>query len=521
MMTAMTPNPNRWWTLGCVAIGTFMLLLDITIVNVALPAIQKDLHANFTDLQWVIDAYALTLAALLLVSGSVADIIGRRRVFVIGLILFSAASLACGLSTTPNMLTLARAVQGIGGAMLFATSLALLANAFEGRERGTAFGIWGATIGGAVAIGPLVGGVLTDSLGWEWIFLVNVPIGAAAAFVTVAKVDESKDPTPAGVDWLGAVMFSASLFMFVFALIRGNDEGWGSALIVGLLLASALALIAFVVIERRTANPMLDLDLLRKPTFAGASIVAFALSASLFAMFLYIVLYIQNVLGLTPLQAGVRFLPLSLVSFFVAPVAGRLSSRLPAKGLLGGGLVIVGIGLLLMNGVSDNSDWTTLLPGFLVAGAGVGIVNPNLAQAAIAVVQPRQSGMASGINSTFRQIGIATGIAALGAVFQSRVQDKVTAALAGTPMASHAQAIAHGVASGGGREALGSVPPQSRAVVQHAATHAFVSGLNELFLIGAGVAFVGALFTFALVRQSDFVGHASQGAAAEAPSPAA
>jgi predicted MFS family arabinose efflux permease len=316
-------------------------------------------------------------------------------------------------------------------------------------------------------------------------------------------------------------MFSASLFMFVFALIRGNDEGWGSPLIVGLLVASALALIAFVVIERRTANPMLDLDLLRKPTFAGASIVAFALSASLFAMFLYIVLYIQNVLGLTPLQAGVRFLPLSLVSFFVAPVAGRLSSRLPAKGLLGGGLVIVGIGLLLMNGVSDNSDWTTLLPGFLVAGAGVGIVNPNLAQAAIAVVQPRQSGMASGINSTFRQIGIATGIAALGAVFQSRVQDKVTAALAGTPVASQAQAIAHGVASGGGREALGSVPAQSRAVVQHAATHAFVSGINELFLIGAGVAFVGALFTFALVRQSDFVGHASQGAAAEAPSPAA
>jgi predicted MFS family arabinose efflux permease len=357
-----------------------------------------------------------------------------------------------------------------------------------------------------------VGGVLTDSLGWEWIFLVNVPIGVAAAFVTVAKVDESKDPTPAGIDWLGAVTFSAALFMFVFALIRGNDEGWGSALIVGLLVASVVALVVFVVIERRRPNPMLDLDLLRKPTFAGASIVAFAMSASLFAMFLYIVLYIQNVLGLTPLQAGVRFLPLSLVSFFVAPVAGRLSSRLPARALLGGGLVLVGIGLVLMNGVSDSSHWTTLLPGFIVAGAGVGVVNPNLAQAAIAVVEPRQSGMASGINSTFRQIGIATGIAALGAVFQSRVQDKVTAALSGTPLASHAKEIAHGVASGGGREAISSVPTQSRAVVQHAATHAFVSGLNELFLIGAGVAFVGAVLTFVLVRQSDFIGHASQGA---------
>jgi EmrB/QacA subfamily drug resistance transporter len=500
----MTPNPNRWWTLGCVAIGTFMLLLDITIVNVALPAIQKDLGASFTDLQWVIDAYALTLAALLLVSGSVADIIGRRRVFVIGLILFSAASLACGLSTTPTMLTLARAVQGIGGAMLFATSLALIASAFQGRERGTAFGIWGATIGGAVAIGPLVGGVLTDSLGWEWIFLVNVPIGVAAAFVTVAKVDESKDPTPAGVDWLGAVTFSAALFMFVFALIRGNDEGWGSALIVGLLVASAVAFVTFVVIERRTANPMLDLDLLRKPTFAGASIVAFALSASLFAMFLYIVLYIQNVLGLTPLEAGVRFLPLSLVSFFVAPVAGRLSSKLPARALLGGGLILVGIGLLLMNGVSDTSKWTTLLPGFIVAGAGVGVVNPNLAQAAIAVVQPRQSGMASGINSTFRQIGIATGIAALGAVFQSHVQDKVSSALAGSPLAGQAKEIAHGITAGGGRPGNG--------MLKQVAHDAFISGLNELFLIGGCVAFAGAVLTFVLVRQSDFIGHANQGA---------
>jgi MFS family permease len=229
-------------------------------------------------------------------------------------------------------------------------------------------------------------------------------------------------------------------------------------------------------------------------------------------MFLYIVLYIQNVLGLTPLQAGVRFLPLSLVSFFVAPVAGRLSSRLPARVLLGGGLVLVGIGLLLMNGVSDNSGWTTLLPGFIVAGAGVGVVNPNLAQAAIAVVEPRQSGMASGINSTFRQIGIATGIAALGAIFQSHVRNQVTAALAHSPVASQASQIAHGVASGGGREGLGSVPPQARGLVAHAARHAFVTGLAELFLIGAVVAFVGAALGFVLVRQQDFVAPAHEGA---------
>jgi EmrB/QacA subfamily drug resistance transporter len=498
----MGSNPNRWWTLACVCVGTFMLLLDITIVNVALPAIQTDLGANFTDLQWVIDAYALTLASLLLVSGSVADIVGRRRVFVTGLALFSAASLACGLSTSPTMLTLARAVQGIGGAMLFATSLALLAQTFQGRERGTAFGIWGATIGGAVAIGPLVGGALTDSFGWQWIFLVNVPIGLAAAFVTVAKVDESKDPTPAGVDWVGAATFSASLFMLVLALIRGNDEGWSSTLIVALFAGSALSLAAFVVIEMRRESPMLDLSLFRKPTFAGASIVAFVLSSSMFAMFLYIVLYIQNVLGYTPFEAGLRFLPLSIVSFFAAPLAGRLSTRLPARVLLGGGLLVVGIGLLLMSGISDSS--------------GIGCVNPNLAQAAIGVVHPRQSGMASGINNTFRQVGIATGIAALGAIFQSHVRNQVTAALAHSAVASQAGHIAHGVAAGGGRGGLGSVPPQARGLVARAARHAFVTGLAELFVIGAVVAFVGAAVAFVLVRQQDFVAPAHEGAGAAA-----
>jgi predicted MFS family arabinose efflux permease len=244
-------------------------------------------------------------------------------------------------------------------------------------------------------------------------------------------------------------------------------------------------------------------------------VVAFALSAAMFSMFLYIVLYLQNVLGNTPFEAGLRFLPLSLVSFFVAPVAGKLATRLPARVLLGGGLIVTGIGLLLMNGISDGSDWTTLLAGFIVAGAGVGIVNPNLAQAAIGVVDPRKSGMASGINTTFRQVGIATGIAGLGAVFQSRIQDKVVEALAGTPVAGHAVQIAQGVAAGGGRQALSSVPAQSRDLVQHAAKHAFISGLNELFLIGAVVAFAGALLAFVLVRQSDFVGHARQ--AAEVP----
>src|SRR3954465_5765463 len=220
---------RKWWTLGAVAIGVFMLLLDITVVNVALPAIQKDLGASFSDLQWVVDAYALTLAALLLVSGSFADLIGRRKVFVLGLILFSAASAACGLSQSPLMLILARGVQGIGGAMLFATSLSLIAQAFQGPDRGTAFGIWGATIGAAVAIGPLIGGALTDAFGWEWIFFVNVPIGIGAIVLTEPKGANIKATDAPSIDWAGVVTFSLALFGLIFGLIRGNAEGWSSA----------------------------------------------------------------------------------------------------------------------------------------------------------------------------------------------------------------------------------------------------------------------------------------------------
>ncbi len=515
---------RKWWTLGAVLIGVFMLLLDITVVNVALPVIRNDLNASFSDLQWVVDAYALTLAALLLVSGSFADLIGRRRVFIIGLVLFSAASFACGLAQSPLWLILSRAVQGIGGAMLFATSLALIAQAFTGRDRATAFGIWGATIGAAVAIGPLVGGALTDSLGWQWIFFVNVPIGVAAVFITLAQVDESKDPHPAGIDWAGALTFTAGLFMLVLALIRGNEEGWGSTLIVALFTGTIVALAAFVFVELRSDHPMFELRLFRNRTFGGASLVAFALSASMFSLFLYITLYIESVLGYKPLDAGLRFLPLTVISFFVAPLSGRLSSKgVPVRVFLSGGLVLVGIGLLLMHGVKADSNWTTLLAGFCVAGAGVGAVNPALATAAVGVVDPRRSGMASGINNTFRQVGIATGIAALGAIFQSHITSKVSAGLAGTPGASHASDIAHATAAGALNDVLKAVPAQARGTVGHLARSAFASGLNTLFMVSAILAFVGAVLAAVLVREKDFVTQhraAPQEAPQEAPAPA-
>ncbi len=412
---------RKWWTLIVVSMAIFMLLLDITVVNVALPEIQHKLHSSFADVQWVVNAYALTLAAFLLTAGSVSDLIGRRRVFVAGLVVFTAASAACGLSRSPLVLNLARAVQGTGGAMMFATSLALIAQAFHGKDRGTAFGVFGAVTGAAVAVGPVLGGVITTGLGWEWIFFVNVPIGAIAVFVTLTQVADSRDPNATGVDWAGLVTFSTSLFLLVFALVQGNEKGWGSTEILSLLIAAAVLLAAFLAVELLQRRPMLDMSLFRRPAFAGANIVAFAISGSFFAMFLYLTLYIQDVLGYSPLQAGLRFLPVTLLSFAVAPVAGKLTVRVPVRLLLGSGLVLAGAGLLAMTVVDASSGWTTLIPGFVLGGAGIGLINPPLASTAIGVVPPERSGMASGINSTFRQVGIATGIAGLGAVFEHKV----------------------------------------------------------------------------------------------------
>jgi EmrB/QacA subfamily drug resistance transporter len=484
-----------------------MLLLDITIVNVALPDIQRQLHASFSELQWVVDAYSLMLAAVMLTAGSLADLLGRRRVFVTGLILFTIASFLCGVAWSAPVLDVFRGLQGLGGAAMFATSLALLAQSFQGKERGTAFGVWGATIGGAVAIGPLVGGALTQGFGWEWIFFLNIPIGIAAVMLTLRQVPESRDPNARGVDWAGVITFSASLFLFVFALIRGNDVGWQSTQIVVMLVAAVLLFAAFIVAELRQERPMFDLALLRNPTFAGASVAAFTLSASMFAMFLYLTLYIQNVLGYGPLDAGWRFLPLTLISFFVAPVAGQLSERLPKRILLGLGLALVGFALLLMGGLSVSSKWTALLAGFLISGAGIGMVNPTLASTAVGVVQPARSGMASGINNTMRQVGIATGIAALGAVFQHQVQSKAHDLLVtahGLPAGAGAQ-LAKVIGTGQIDAAIHAAPSSARGEVALVAKAAFISGLNDIFVLAAVIAFAGAVLSFALVRERDFV----------------
>ncbi len=492
---------RKWWTLLLVSIATFMLLLDVTVVNVALPDIQRELHASLSSLQWVVDAYSLTLAAFLLTAGSLGDRLGRRRVFTIGFGIFTFASFLCGIADDPTLLNLARGLQGVGGAGMFATSLALIGQEFHGKDRATAFGVWGAVVGGAVAVGPLVGGIVTESFGWEWIFFINVPIGIGAMILTERKIVNvfAKDPEP--VDVPGLVSFSLALFLLIFGLIRGNPEGWGSPLILTCLVGAAVLLAAFVAIERRSAHPMLDLTLFRKPAFNGVSAVAFGLSAGMFAMFLYLTIYMQGVLDYSPLQAGLRFLPLTVLGFIVAPISGALSNKIPIRVLLGTGLAVVGVGLLLMHGVSPSSGWTTLLAGFLVAGIGIGITNPGIGQAAIAVVPVEKSGMGSGINTTFRQVGIATGVAGLGAVFQSRVDSKLSELL---PHAPHG--LGEVVASGGSRAVAAlPLPPAIHVKAVHAADVAFVSGFNEIILIAAILSFVGAALGYALVRSEDFV----------------
>ena len=497
---------RKWWTLMAVSVATFMLLLDITVVNVALPAIREDLGAGFTDLQWVIDAYALTLAALVLTAGSLADRLGRRRVFGAGLAIFSVASLLCALAPDPTFLNVARALQGVGGAAMFAVSLALIAQEFTaGRERGMAMGVYGATIGVAVAIGPLVGGALTDSLGWESIFYLNVPIGAAAIAVTYLRLRESRDPGATRVDWAGTASFSTALFLLVLALLRGNDEGWGSALIVSLFAGAAVLLAVFVALQRRVSEPMLPLGLFKRPAFTGVQLAAFAVSGSLFALFLYLTLYLQNYLGLSPFEAGLRYLPITLASFVVAPIAGALLSRVQARVMLSIGLAAVGAGLLLMGGLDAGSEWTTLLGGFLVAGAGTGLINPVIADVAVSVVPKEQSGMAAGINDTFRQVGIAVGIAVWGAIFVGRGADKAGELTAGTPAAEgdRPRELVEAASSGNLDQTLAAVPPQARQTLSDAAGEGFLAGLNEVLMLGGIVSLAGAALALWLVRERE------------------
>jgi EmrB/QacA subfamily drug resistance transporter len=488
-----------------VCLGTFMLLLDITIVNVALPDIQQALRSSFSDLQWVVDAYALTLAALLLTAGSLADMVGRRLMYIVGVSIFTVASLLCGLAQNTLMIQLSRGLQGVGGAIMFSVSLALLADAFRGKDRGIAFGVWGAITGLAVAIGPLLGGVLTSGLSWRWIFFVNLPLGVLAIVLSVMRVAESRERNARRPDLVGFVLFTLALAALVYGLIESNERSWTDGVVIGSLVAAGVLLVAFLVAESRMRNPMFDLSLFRKPTFAGGSVTAFGLSASIFSLILYLVLYLQDVLQYSALQTGVRLLVLSGGILLTSTLAGRLTSHVPIRFLIGPGLVLVGIGLLLMRGLTASSTWTDLVAGLAVAGAGVGLVNPPLASTAIGVVRPQQAGMASGINSTFRQVGIATGIALLGTLFSSRVSASITAGARQVP-ALHGKGaqLSSAVQNGSIGTLIKHVPAQARGQVERLTRAAFTSGLNHIMLVAAIIALASAGFAFVTIRRRDF-----------------
>ncbi|MGD1053997.1 MAG: MFS transporter [Candidatus Dormibacteria bacterium] len=496
---------RKWWTLTAVCAGVFMLLLDVTIVSVALPAIERGFSVPLSDLEWVISAYALTLAAFLLTAGSLADRFGRRRMFAIGLGAFTSASLLCGLASDATFLIIARGVQGVGGAIMFATSLALLADAFRGRERGVAFGVFGAVTGAAVAVGPVVGGGITTGLSWRWIFFVNLPIGVAALSVTLLRVAESRSPHATTIDLPGFVTFTCALAALVVGLINSSADGWSAVPVIAPLAAAAALLCVFVIIEARSDAPMLDLHLLQLPAFDGGLVAAFAISASIFSLLIYLVLYLQNYLGLSPLGAGLRVLPLSLAIFASAGVAGRLTVRVPRRLLIGSGFGLVGAGLLLMSGLTTSSGWAHLLPGMIVAGLGAGLVNVPLASTAVGVVEPARAGVASGINSTLRQVGIAAGVAALGSIFAASIQSAVTARLIGTALRSRASELAHAVSTGGAASAIASTPAPLRGLIVAAGRSAFVSGLDLIMIVGAVVAFAGSIGSLALIRERDFV----------------
>jgi EmrB/QacA subfamily drug resistance transporter len=501
---------NRW-TLIAVCAGTFMLLVDVTIVQVALPTIQRHLHASFTDLQWVIDAYALSLAALILTWGSISDRFGRKRVFLAGLTVFTASSLLCGLAQSINMLIWSRALQGVGGAAMFATGLALIAQDFQGPARGKAIAAWGATVGGAVAIGPLVGGVLTSGVGWRWIFIVNVPIGVVAIWFSLTKMRNQRDPGATRLDGLGLVSFSAAMFLLELGLIRGNTLGWSSGPIVAMFCGSAAAFLAFVVVELHQTRPMFDLSLFRKPGFSGVSLGTFAVGGGMFALIPFLTLYLQNDLGNSPLGGGLRLLPMTVLTFLVPFIFRTPIHELPPGLVLGCGIAITAGGIVALLAVGPSSGWTVLIPGMVLIGVGIGIANPAIARVGLGVVPPERSGMASGISNTFRIGGLATGVAALGAVFQQRI----TASMS-TSVGARAGALGRVISSAGVKAAAHGQPK-----ILDAARVAFVSGMRTIFVIGAIVVALGAVAAAWLVRSKDFVTPTSPVPSPETASPVA
>jgi EmrB/QacA subfamily drug resistance transporter len=471
---------RKWWPLVAVCAGSFMLLVDVTIVNVALPDMARELHTTFSDLQWVIDLYALVLGAMVMTVGSVADRLGRRVVYVAGLVLFAASSLTCGLAPTVGVLLAARGVQGLGAAAMFATTMALISNTYEGRDRGVAFGTWSAVAGAASAVGPIIGGLLTANFGWRWIFLVNLPVSVVAIVLTLRVVTESRDPNPRPIDLPGMVSFTVAAATLTYGLIRGD---WASGETITLFAVAVLSGLAFVLVERRSAAPMLDLGLMKNPLFLAMVLAGALLSAAAWAPMTYQSLWLQSVLGLSAIQAGLVFLPCAASVFLVAGQVGRFLHRTSPRWMVGIGLLLIAVGALAQAVIRPSSSWPVVIPGLVLVGVGAGLAMAALTSTAMAAVPWQRAGMAGGALNAFRQLGYAFGIAVLGAVFRAGL--------------THAAGPARSAALSGGQAQVVLARTPALTPVVH---QAFADGLDLTYLVAGGLALLASVAVFVLAR---------------------
>jgi EmrB/QacA subfamily drug resistance transporter len=491
----ITEENSRWWTLGAMCFALFMLMLDNTVVNVALPSIQRDLHASLSSLEWTVNAYTLTLAVLMVTGGRLGDIFGRRRLFLIGVVVFGAASLVIGFSPTDGVLVVFRAVQGVGAACMMPASLAIITQAFPPQQRGTAIGIWAGVSALALAIGPVVGGFLTQDVSWRAIFFLNPPIAVIAVVVTLFAAKESRDETvDRTVDYPGIATLTIGLTALVLALIQGNSWHWDSPRIIALFVIAVVSLVSFVVIENRVRVPMLDFAFFRSRTSAGANLVGAIVSFAMFAQFFFLTLYMQNVMHLSPLATGVRFLPSTIVIVIAGPLAGRLTDRIGPRPLMTVGLVVVAAAIFIQSHITVHSSYLLLLPGFVLMGAGMGLVMSPMSTAAMNAVDRSKAGAASGVLAMNRMIGSTFGIAVIGAIVATVGKSELEQSLPHVPESVRTK-IANGLGSGG------APTGHTSAHVVAAVQDAFVSALRTGLSICAAVTLLAAVAAWVLIEK--------------------
>jgi EmrB/QacA subfamily drug resistance transporter len=490
----MNEDNRRWWALGAMCFALFMIMLDNTAVNVALPSIQRSLHASTSSLEWTVNAYTLSFAVLLVTGGRLGDLFGRRRIFLAGVVVFAGSSAAIGFATSDTWLVGWRAVQGVGSAMMMPATLSIITNAFPPAERGKAIGTWAGVSAMALAIGPVVGGLLVESVSWQSIFFLNLPVAVGAVLVALFAVRESRDETVARrIDFPGVSTLTIGLAALVLALVEGNSWHWGSAREIELLAVAVIGLAAFAVVEHRQSSPMVDFSFFRSRTFLGANIVAFIVSFAMLAMFFFMALYMQNVLHFSPLQAGVRFLPSTLMIVLLAPLAGRLADRVGPRPLMTFGLLSVSGALFWQSQLTVSSGYGTLLPGFILMGIGMAFVMSPMSMAAMNSVAQAKAGVASGILSMNRMVGGTFGVAVLGAMVATLGRSKIDQLLPALPDASRARLA----------EALGSgaAPQGVSAHIIDAGQSAFVYSLQYGLRLGSAVALLGALAAWFLIAR--------------------